>query len=260
MQCPPHQVWIEYCFTLSLWRLTRLASHRTPYRSLLHALRVRPSTAAASTRLPSRHLLHIWCLSSHGGHRVRSRPDVVARLLPLLCRLVGVRLARCWGDWVSAASMDPNPQLARIPTRSQHGSQPAARIPTRSQHGFQPTARIPTTPCPPWLSSLSLGHQPRWHPQIAGGCLPERVVCRVRRSRMGSIEWYFGAETIPPWYFGLLMTVYWGHIVYAMRWSSRLPDFRAADHYRSGCVLVAGMALTAAAISPCMPTGVAAAA
>jgi hypothetical protein len=77
---------------------------------------------------------------------------------------------------------------------------------------------------------------------------------------MGSIEWYFGAETIPPWYFGLLMTVYWGHIVYAMRWSSRLPDFRAADHYRSGCVLVAGMALTAAAISPCMPTGVAAAA
>ena len=146
MQCPPHQVWIEYCFTLSLWRLTRLASHRTPYRSLLHALRVRPSTAAASTRLPSRHLLHIWCLSSHGGHRVRSRPDVVARLLPLLCRLVGVRLARCWGDWVSAASMDPNPQLARIPTRSQHGSQPAASMDPNPQHGSQPAASTDSNP------------------------------------------------------------------------------------------------------------------
>ena len=69
---------------------------------------------------------------------------------------------------------------------------------------------------------------------------------------IGDPQWYFNASTIPLWYFGLTMGVFWGHIGWCIHWTRALPHFRAADHYVSGCALVASMALAATALSPCI--------
>ena len=62
-----------------------------------------------------------------------------------------------------------------------------------------------------------------------------------------------GLESIEPWYFGLSMAVYWGHIAYSCHWSARVARFHRGPPYARGCATVAMFATAATLLSPSFP-------